>query len=542
MKFLIIDNYDSFVYNIAQRLGELGISSDVIRNDQITIDEIRKRDYNAIIISPGPGTPEDKKYFGICKDVIMELGSTTPILGVCLGHQGIIACFGGKVVNAGNVRHGKTSLIKHYGDSLLNGVKNPFRATRYHSLVGDKTIIPDSLKVTAIAEDDGEIMGVSHKKHLIEGVQFHPESIMTDEGKKSWKISSWGLKMIKELAEQLSHGNNLTIDQMTSVMDEILTGTQNDEDVAEFLKNLTEKGESDDELLAMLNKMEEFALHISPNCQGKIIDVCGTGGDKLKTFNISTAASFVIAGAGGNVAKHGNRSISGVSGSADIFEYFGFDLNSEPSKVNEIIEKFGIGFMFAQKFHPAMKNVANARKVVGGRTAFNLLGPLTNPAMVKNQLIGVFSDDYQERIVKILQRKNAETIMTVRSDDGMDELSTTSKNKICLLKNNIITNMVIDPQDVGLQRGNISDIQINTKEDAIKSFVDVLNDTANKTKIEITALNAAGGLIVSDIANSFDEAVELALDTIHSGKAFDKLKNFVKNCGDMEKLEGVEKS
>jgi len=325
-------------------------------------------------------------------------------------------------------------------------------------------------------------------------------------------------------------------------MDEILTGTQNDEDVARFLKNLTEKGESDDELLAMLNKMEEFALHISPNCQGKIIDVCGTGGDKLKTFNISTTASFVIAGAGGNVAKHGNRSISGVSGSADIFEYFGFDLNSEPNKVNETIEKFGIGFMFAQKFHPAMKNVANARKVVGGRTAFNLLGPLTNPAMVKNQLIGVFSDDYQERIVKILQRKNAETIMTVRSDDGMDELSTTSKNKICLLKNNIITNMVIDPQDVGLQIGNISDIQINTKEDAIKSFVDVLNDTANKTKIEITALNAAGGLIVSDIANSFDEAVELALTTIHSGKAFGKLKNFVKNCGDMEKLEEVERS
>ena len=348
--------------------------------------------------------------------------------------------------------------------------------------------------------------------------------------------------MIKELTEQLTHGNNLTIEQMTNVMNEILTGTQNDEDVAEFLKNLTQKGESDDELLAMLNKMEEFALHISPNCQGKVIDVCGTGGDKLKTFNISTAASFVIAAAGGNVAKHGNRSISGVSGSADIFEYFGFDLDSEPMKVNETIEKFGIGFMFAQKFHPAMKNVANARKVVGGRTAFNLLGPLTNPAMVKNQLIGVFSDDYQERIVKILQRKNAETIMSVRSNDGMDELSTTSKNQICLLKNNAITKMTLDPQEVGLQNGNISDIQINTKEDAVKSFVDVLNDTANKTKIEITALNAAGGLIVSDIANSFDEAIELALNTIHSGKAFDKLKNFVKNCGDMEKLEGVEKS
>jgi anthranilate phosphoribosyltransferase len=347
--------------------------------------------------------------------------------------------------------------------------------------------------------------------------------------------------MIKDLTQQLSHGNNLTIDQMTNVMNEILGGTQSDQDIAVFLKNLTQKGESDDELLAMLNKMEEFALHISPNCQGKIIDVCGTGGDKLKTFNISTAASFVIAAAGGNVAKHGNRSISGVSGSADIFEYFGFDLNSEPNKVNETIEKFGIGFMFAQKFHPAMKNVANARKVVGGRTAFNLLGPLTNPAMVKNQLVGVFSEDYQERIVKILKRKNAETVMAVRSADGMDELSTTSKNQIRMLKNNTITKMTLDPQEVGLQKGNITDIQISSKEDAIESFVTVLNGSANKTKIEITALNAAGGLIVSNIADSFADAVELALNVIHSGKAFDKLENFVKNCGDIEKLEGVKK-
>ena len=347
--------------------------------------------------------------------------------------------------------------------------------------------------------------------------------------------------MIKELTEQLSLGTNLTIDQMSNGMDEILTGTQNDDDIAEFLKNLTQKGESDDELLAMLNKMEEFSLHISPNCKGKIIDVCGTGGDKLKTFNISTAASFVIAGAGGNVAKHGNRSISGISGSADIFEYFGFDLNSEPNKVNETIEKFGIGFMFAQKFHPAMKNVAKARKIVGGRTAFNLLGPLTNPAMVKNQLIGVFSEKYQEKIVKILQRKNAETIMAVRSADGMDELSTTCKNQICMLKNGTITKMTLDPQKVGLQKGNISDIQIRSKEDAIKSFITVLNNTANKTKIEITALNAAGGLVISDIADNFTDAVELALDTIHSGKALNKLENFVKNYGNIEKLDGAEK-
>lgn len=183
MKFLIIDNYDSFVYNIAQYLGELGVECDVIRNDKITLSEIKERNYDAIIISPGPGTPEDKKYFGICSDVIKEIGSQTPILGVCLGHQGIIDAFGGKVTNAGCVRHGKTSPVNHTDSKLFKDVKNPFRATRYHSLVGDKTIIPDVLEVTATASDDGEVMAVQHKKYLIQGVQFHPESIMTEDGK-----------------------------------------------------------------------------------------------------------------------------------------------------------------------------------------------------------------------------------------------------------------------------------------------------------------------------------------------------------------------
>jgi len=184
LKFLIIDNYDSFVYNIAQYLGELGVDCIVIRNDKITINEIKQKNYDGIVISPGPGTPDDEKYFGVCRDVIKDLGSSTPILGVCLGHQGIISSFGGKVINAGCVRHGKTSPVKHDNSELFKGVKNPFRATRYHSLVGDKTIIPEILEVTATAEDDGEVMAIRHKEYLIEGVQFHPESIMTEDGKK----------------------------------------------------------------------------------------------------------------------------------------------------------------------------------------------------------------------------------------------------------------------------------------------------------------------------------------------------------------------
>ena len=195
MKFLIIDNYDSFVYNIAQYLGELGVQCEVIRNDKITLEEIKQKGYDAIIISPGPGTPEDKKYFGVCSDVIKDMGQSTPILGVCLGHQGIIHAFGGKVTNAGCVRHGKTSPVDHKESELFKDVKNPFRATRYHSLVGDKTIIPDTLEVTATAADDGEVMAIRHKKYLIEGVQFHPESIMTEDGKK---ILSNFIKQVKD--------------------------------------------------------------------------------------------------------------------------------------------------------------------------------------------------------------------------------------------------------------------------------------------------------------------------------------------------------
>ncbi len=330
---------------------------------------------------------------------------------------------------------------------------------------------------------------------------------------------------------------DLTFDEMSEVMSDILNGRNNDQEIAEFLIDLSNKGETDEELHAMLKKMSAFSVNISPSCHGNIIDVCGTGGDNLQTFNISTAASFVIAGAGGNVAKHGNRSVSGVSGSADIFEYFGFKLDSEPWVVEEMIEKIGIGFMFAPTFHPAMKNVAPARKIIGKRTAFNLLGPLCNPAKVRHQMIGVFADEYIERIVKIMQKNFSETILAVRSFDGMDELSTTSKNKACLLKDNQITEFIINPEDYNMQKGELSDIQISTKEQAVSSFISVLNDTASRTMKEITILNAAGGMLAGGMCEKFAEGVEMATQTINSGKSFDKLKQFAKENNAVEKIE-----
>jgi len=344
--------------------------------------------------------------------------------------------------------------------------------------------------------------------------------------------------MISDLISKLQHKTDLSYDEMNNIMTEILSGNTNIAENADFLSSLAEKGETDDELLGMLDKMQELSLKIVPKKPG-IIDMCGTGGDQLQTFNVSTTASFVVAAAGGIVAKHGNRSTSGVSGSADIFEYFGYDLNQEPSKIVKVLEKHNICFMFAQKFHPAMKYVGPARKQIGKRTAFNLLGPLSNPAGVKNQLIGVFSNEYLDRLPAILKRKGGENIMTVRSDDGMDEFSTSATNRVCILRDGKVLTNSIDPEVVGLHKSSLKDIQINTKEDAIESFVGVLNNTANQAMIETTALNAAGGLIVADIANNFEDGVEIALNTIKDGKAFKTLENFVADTGDITKLKEI---
>jgi len=184
MKILVIDNYDSFVYNLAQLLGELRTRPTVLRNDRISLEDVVRLDPDAIVISPGPGHPADRKYFGVCTDVIGEMGHKIPLLGVCLGHQGIVHAFGGKVINAKKIRHGKTSLIQYTGDRLFEDVANPFRATRYHSLVADQNTFPSCLEVTARALDDGEIMGIRHKQYLMEGVQFHPESVLTGEGRR----------------------------------------------------------------------------------------------------------------------------------------------------------------------------------------------------------------------------------------------------------------------------------------------------------------------------------------------------------------------
>ncbi len=184
MKTLVIDNYDSFVYNLVQQVGELGSEPLVYRNNQITLEEAVHLNPDNIILSPGPGTPVDRRYFGVCSDILRTLSPTVPTLGVCLGHQGIIHVYGGKITKAGRIMHGKVSSVKHDGEGIFEGLENPFTATRYHSLVGERFTIPREITVSATSLDDGEVMAVRHRQHPVDGVQFHPESILTKEGQK----------------------------------------------------------------------------------------------------------------------------------------------------------------------------------------------------------------------------------------------------------------------------------------------------------------------------------------------------------------------
>lgn len=344
--------------------------------------------------------------------------------------------------------------------------------------------------------------------------------------------------MINNIINKIKN-KTLTHYEFNIVMNDILSGKISDKKIADILYYLAKKRETNEELLSTLKKLIKFSVHV-PLKNKNAIDICGTGGDKKNTFNISTAASFVVASLNVMVAKHGNRSSSSLVGSADIFEYFGYDVRKSPNQIIQMLNKYNICFMFAQIFHPELKNVHNTRKSITIPTIFNIVGPISNPANVKNQLIGVYDDDLIQRLPKILHENGSKNIMTVRSIDGLDEISTTAKNHICILKNKKINEYFLDTQELGLNKIKLSDIQISNKLNALTSFISVLNNSANKPLIEITAVNAAAGLIIANVVDNFQDALNISLNAIYDKKPYKLFKKFIAEYGDIKKLEKIE--
>ncbi|MGL4368344.1 MAG: anthranilate phosphoribosyltransferase, partial [Spirochaetota bacterium] len=368
--------------------------------------------------------------------MIRRFAGRKPILGVCLGHQSVCEEFGGKIVRAKRVMHGKSDMISHDGKSLFAGLPNPLKVIRYHSLAVEESSLPAEFSVSARSSDD-EIMAVRHKTMRIEGVQFHPESIATEEGMKILANFLSGvdeLPQTKSVLRKVRAGKNLTGDEAVFIMEQMATGNLTAAQTGALLTALAMKGETVEEISGFVRVLRKKALPVILPEGMHCIDTCGTGGDESGTFNISTTASFVAAGAGCYVAKHGNRSITSRSGSADVLEALGVPVNLSPDKAVAALAKAHIAFFFAPNYHHAFRHIGPARRDLGFRTVFNMMGPMLNPAGVDSQVIGVFSEDLGLPVAQVMKNLGSKRSLVIHGSDGLDEITLTGTTFVTELR------------------------------------------------------------------------------------------------------------
>jgi len=328
--------------------------------------------------------------------------------------------------------------------------------------------------------------------------------------------------MIKEATEIVSGGKNLGKGQMESVMEEILSGRVETIQIVSFLEALNKKQETIEELAEAVMVMRRHVTKI--HIKGRVVlDTCGTGGDKLGTFNISTVAAFIASGCGITVAKHGNRSVSSLSGSADILEKLGININLAPEKIEACLEKVGIAFLFAQNLHPAMKYAAAARKQIATHTIFNLLGPLSNPASATHQLIGVFDRRWCAPIAEVLAKLGAAHALVVHGNDGLDEITTTTFTIVSQASQGNVSTYEIKPEDFGFKRAALNDLTGGDASLNAQILLDILNGERG-AKRDIVVLNAAAAIFAADKVKSIKEGIALAQDAIDSKKALEKFE------------------
>lgn len=328
--------------------------------------------------------------------------------------------------------------------------------------------------------------------------------------------------MIKEAISKVIQNQNLTQDETVTVMNEIMSGEATESQIASFITALRIKGETIDEITGGALVMREKATKI--NVEGDIVDTCGTGGDELHTFNISTISAFVLAGAGIKVAKHGNKSVSSKCGSADLLMSFGVNIEVLPEVIEKCIKEIGIGFLFAPKLHLAMRYAIGPRREIGIRTIFNILGPLTNPAGATRQLLGVYDENLTETLTNVLKNLGSKRVFVVHGEEGLDEVSICGRTKISELKENgKISTYWITPEDFGIKRANLNEIKGGDAQKNLEMALEVLQGKNGVTR-DVVLLNSAFGIMAGGKAKTIEEGIELASKSIDSGMALEKLE------------------
>lgn len=537
----LIDNYDSFSYNLYQLIGEVDPAIEVLRNDALTVEELEGKNPEAVILSPGPGCPADA---GICEEVALKLSGKVPILGVCLGHQAICEAFGGTVGYAKELMHGKSSLVKVDEQSpLFKGLPAKVRVARYHSLAADEGSLPECLQVVSRA-DDGEVMAVQHAEFPTFGVQFHPESILTPDGRamienflaiatKQYAAVAPIVRkeptMIREAIFKLVDKQDLTYDEAYDVINEIMSGETTQVQTAAFLSALSTKSTKSETIAEIAGCAAAMRSHATKVDYDKpLLEIVGTGGDKAGSFNISTTAAFIIAAGGAKVAKHGNRAASSKSGTADCQEALGVNIEQSPGLCKKLLDEAGMCFFFAQKYHTAMRYVGPIRKELGFRTVFNILGPLTNPASPETMILGVYDESLVQPLARVLTSLGVKDGMVVYGQDCLDELSTACPTTVCEFHGDDYLSYVLTPEELGMKRCTKEDLRGGSPEENAQITRDILSGKETGAKRDTVLVNAAAGLYIAGLAPSLKDGVAKAQELINNGKATETLEEYIR--------------
>ena len=526
---LMIDNYDSFTYNLVQMMRALGAEVQVVRNDAIDVPGIAALKPAAIVFSPGPGNPDSA---GVTLDAVKAFAGKIPLLGICLGHQSIAQAFGGRIVPAKRLMHGKTSRIRHDGKGLFEGLDQGFAAMRYHSLAVERATLPDCFEVSAESED-GEIMGLRHKTLPIESLQYHPESIGTPQGARqlaNFLETVSGKRARKTLTQSVRKaviaraldGTSPNEDEAEGFFASILSGEVSEPELAAFLTAIARNPVTAGELAGAARAMSGAAVKVDLGGLDPV-DIVGTGGDGSNSFNVSTTAAFIAAGAGVTIAKHGNIASTSLCGSADVLRELGLNLAAGPEQMAECVKRVGVGFLFCRNLHPAMRFAASVRRTLGFRTVFNLLGPLTNPAGAKRHVIGVPQEKLAMVLAEALGRLGSTRAMVVSGAGGLDEISPSGFTFVSSLASGAVRNSLLD---AGKEYGNRYPVEAIKGGDAAtnaKLLLSVLNGEDRGAYRAAAVENAAAAILIGDKAASYAEALSRAAESIDSGRARAKL-------------------
>ena len=532
---LLIDNYDSFVFNVAQYLGELTDEEvRTVRNDQLTLAEIRALKPSRIVLSPGPKHPKDS---GICLEILKEI-TDIPILGICLGHQAFGLVHGATVKRLEVPLHGKTSVltVTEPQSVLFKGLPQQFSVMRYHSLYVDKDTLPQELIITALS-DDGVIMALQHKTKPIHSIQFHPESFFTEYGKnilKNFLIGTQSVQNVQNTEEKAkAYANEVFKAALKKLQENQPLGDSDFKQICEVLHSkqydivqlgallvlISEKSLYPESLTAFVRNILAYSTTFAD--PRPMIDLCGTGGDGLKTINISTSVAFIVAALGVKVAKHGNRSVTSQSGSTDVLGELGIAMESNLMKQLDSLEKNGLAFFHAPFFHNLVGEVREVRQRLGIRTVFNVLGPLLHPnTKLKYQLVGLYHEPVMRLYAETLQLLGREHALVVRGNDGLDEISICDETKIVEVKGKQILEYTIAPEMFGFKRAFHTDIQGGTPTENAEVLRRTLKGEERGAKADIVILNAMFALYTANVVKHPAEAKSLIEEALRSGKVW----------------------